>query len=502
MFIEQSRYRSGTRVRIMQKVLVDGIWKKQLVRHIGTARHELDLAALMTKAEMVKRQLAQGDQIALPLPSTVQASRLQCVGESWIGAETVLGCLFDRFNLPRMPLLRHLVIARILWPVSKRRTAVLLGQCLGSNYSEDQIYRSMDKLAQRQKSILDASRSYLVGRYPASIGYVFYDVTTLYFETDREDEDSNEQEGLRKKGYSKDHREDLPQVVLGLAVNSLGMPLAYQLHSGNTYEGHTLLSGIDATLDVLPATTLTVVADAGMLSSANLATLEQKALRYIVGARLKSLTAKQRAAILALDFKTTVIHELPLGSKRLVVSYSQKRADRARRGRERSVARLERLIAKGTAVRKHTYLDFSVQETPKLNQAAIDSAAQWDGIKGYITNNHKLSAREVIARYTNLYRVEQSFRMSKSDLRIRPTFHYKQERIVTHVVICMLALSILRMLEQEVQPLGMTIGAALRSITDMKAALVQLDHQLFTIPPVLTPEQQMILERLGVDLVT
>src|SRR5260370_26089311 len=128
MFIEQSRYLRGIRVRITQKVLVDGIWKKQLVRHIGTAEHKLDLAALMTKAETVKRQLTQGDQIALPLPSTAPVSHLRRVGESLLGAEAVLGCLFDRFNLPAMPLLRQLVIARILWPFSTRRTAVLLQQ--------------------------------------------------------------------------------------------------------------------------------------------------------------------------------------------------------------------------------------------------------------------------------------------------------------------------------------------------------------------------------------
>jgi transposase len=360
----------------------------------------------------------------------------------------------------------------------------------------------MDVLHSKQSAVLKQVRRYTTTTYPTALGYVLYDVTTLYFEVEQDDEDKLASDGsgvvtpgLRKKGYSKDHRGDMTQVVLGLAVNELGMPLSYQLHSGDTYEGHTLLSGIDATLDVLNATELTVVADAGMLSEQNLQALEKRDLHYIVGARLKSLSAANQAKILTLDFTEQQLYELEVNKRRLIVSYSPLRAARAKSLRKKSVARLEKLIAKGTAVRKHGYLDFSIKDAPKLKQAAIAAAAQWDGIKGYVTNRteSEMEAAAIIAHYTSLFRVEQSFRLYKSDVRVRPAFHYKPERVEAHVVICMLALTVIRILEQEVRPLGLTIEQAIHEISTAKAAIVSLNNQEFVVPPAYTAVQNEIL---------
>jgi transposase len=267
------------------------------------------------------------------------------------------------------------------------------------------------------------------------------------------------------------------------------------VHSGDTYEGRTLLSGIDETLDVLNKTELTVVADAGMLNEKNLDALEARGLHYIVGARLKSLRATDQAKILELDFSKQKLHDLTLKNRRVIVSYSASRAARAKSLRDKSVARLERLLAKGTAVKKHGYLDFSIKERPKLNQAAIDAAAQWDGIKGYVTNRtkHEMKPAAVITHYTSLFRVEQSFRLYKSDVRVRPAFHYKPEHLQAHVVICMLALTVIRILEQEVRPLGLTIEQSIQEISTAKAAVVRLKEQEFVVPPAYTPLQAKIL---------
>lgn len=132
-------------------------------------------------------------------------------------------------SLSNVSLLRQLIIARILYPVSKRRTAQFLNRSFSTALDEEKIYRFMDRLSKSQSEILAKTREYLINHYPASFGYILYDVSTLYFETDHEDEDDDQIPGLRKKGYSKDKRDDLPQVVLGLGVNSLGMPLTYRL---------------------------------------------------------------------------------------------------------------------------------------------------------------------------------------------------------------------------------------------------------------------------------
>jgi len=274
MHIEKSRYRTSTRVRIVTKVRVGKVWKKRLVKHIGAAQSELDSAVLVSQAEQTLATLRQGEQLALRLSADEPSSRLRRVGDYWQLAEASLGSLYDRLGITAtIPFLRLMVIARIVYPKSKLQTAVFLAESFATQCHENQLYRAMDILAAQQTTVLQQVRSYTMTTYPAAMGYVLYDVTTLYFEVEHDDEDTTALDGsvtpgLRKKGYSKDHRGDMTQVVLGLAVNELGMPLSYQVHSGDTYEGHTLLAGIDETLDILSETELTVVADAGMLSRA------------------------------------------------------------------------------------------------------------------------------------------------------------------------------------------------------------------------------------------
>lgn len=293
MHIEKSRYRTSTRIRIVTKVRVDGVWKKRIVKHIGAAQAELDIAVLMVRAEQTLAELRQGRQLALRLTADAPLSRLRRVGDYWQSAEASLGGLFDRLGIQtNIPFLRLMVIARIVFPKSKLQTAGFLSTSFATPCHENQLYRAMDVLATQQTAILQQVRRYTTTTYPSAMNYVLYDVTTLYFEVEQDDADTTAPDssvtpGLRKKGYSKDHRGDMTQVVLGLAVNELGMPLSYQLHSGDTYEGRTLLSGIDETLDVLNKTKLTVVADAGMLSEKNLVALEARGLHHIVGARLK-----------------------------------------------------------------------------------------------------------------------------------------------------------------------------------------------------------------------
>lgn len=500
MFIEKSKYLATTRVRIMEQELVNGVWKRKLIRHIGTAKSDLDLKLLMESAKQTLDQLERPNQLRFPFPSEIETSGLRTVGEFHQGADLVLGHLFDRLGIARSEanLLRFLVMARILLPSSKRRTVQFLNKSFGTSLDLDQVYRFMDTITKIQNEILSSMRNYLMTTYPGSFGYILYDVTTLYFETDKEDDDG-ESPGLRKKGYSKDKRDDLPQVVLGLAVNSLGMPLSYRLYPGNTFEGSTLLDGINETLKTMGQASLTVVGDAGMLSEKNLSALEERNLTYIVGARLKSLPKSLQNEITSLDFSRDSTHEIAHKDRRILISFSASRAKRAASLRERSIARLEKLIAKNQAVRKHQYLDFTIKEKPTINTGAVAEASRWDGIKGYVTNNFDLPPDEVISHYAELYKVEQSFRMSKSDLKIRPAFHYREKRIQAHVVMCMLSLCVLRMLEHEIRPLGLTVRSALDAIDSTKAAIVRLGDRRFVIPAEYGPTIKQVIDTLELD---
>lgn len=483
----------------MVKRLEDGVWKKKLVRHIGTAKSESDLKFLNEKAKEVLFELKHKNQLVLEFPSQASMTGLRTIGEYHQGADLVLGALVDRIGIssPNASLLRQLVIARILYPVSKIRTVSFLNRSFGAHLGKDQVYRFLDSLSESQDEILESLRKHVMASYPASFNFILYDVSTLYFETDHDDEDVAGVTWLRKRGYSKDKRDDLPQVVLGLGVNALGMPLTYRLYPGNTYEGSTLISGIDETLKSLNQSSLTVVGDAGMLSEKNLTALEERSLAYIVGARLKSLPRSLQEEILNLDFSNEITREIVHRNRRFVVSYSASRAKRATSQRKRSVARLEQLISKNQAVRKHQYLDFTIKEKPKIDQMALEAASRWDGIKGYITNNFDMTANEVIDHYRDLYKVEQSFRMSKTDLRIRPTFHFRQRRIEAHVIVCMLSLCVLRMLECHVEPLGLTYKSALDEIRSAKAAVLELGAQTFIAPPKYRPVMQQIIRAIA-----
>ncbi len=504
MFVEQSPFRGTVRVRIVDKVLVQGKWAKKVVRHVGTGHSDAETAALVEAARHEIANRVAGGQMLLSLspPQVDPVGALRMDGVYWEGAEVLLGSLFDRLGLettlPSSSVLRHLVMARILDPCSKRRTARLLNERFGTTYEGMQLYRYMDTLAAHQDAVLNATRRYVTTSYPTTISYVLYDVTTLYFETDFEDDqDGSPKKARRAFGYSKDHRHDLPQLVLGLTVNTLGMPLAYDIYSGNTPETKTFISSITKMSTALTLPNVTIVADAGMLSDTNLISLEKENLSFIVGARIKSLPAAIKEEILSHDFSSEPLYEFTYNSRRLIVAYSQTRATRDRQIRTRAVARLTKRLASGQAIRRTPYLHVPLEGTPSLDHDAIAQAERWDGIKGYITNNPRITADDAISHYHQLYQVENSFRISKSDLRMRPTFHFKPERLESHIVLCMLSLLVLRILEQALKPLHISPQEAVHTLSLAQAGRVTLASQPLTIPPRYTHDQILILDQLG-----
>jgi hypothetical protein len=190
----------------MKQVQVDGIWKRKVVLHVGTAKSDLDLSLLLIEANKLLGQLEKPDELRFDFSFEIATSALRKIGDFRQSADLVLGQLYDRLEIgiANVELLSLLVIARLLQPGSKKRTVEFLNKCPGVSLDLDQVYRYMDTMANRQDEILSATKKYLLQTFPGSFGYVLYDVTTLYFETDKEDEDTQENLGLRKKGYSKE----------------------------------------------------------------------------------------------------------------------------------------------------------------------------------------------------------------------------------------------------------------------------------------------------------
>lgn len=197
---------------------------------------------------------------------------------SLVGPELLLGKLFDEigFNSIKDELFRHLVLTRLCYPVSKLKTTDYLFKYKGVSIDVESVYRYMDKLNKKQKEqIQKISYDHTLKVLNNKMSIVFYDVTTLYFETEQEDE-------LRRTGFSKDGKHQQPQIFLGLLVSTGGYPLAYEMFEGKKFEGHTMLPVIEAFKAKYELKKMVVIADAGLMSNDNIAELQSKNYEYIL----------------------------------------------------------------------------------------------------------------------------------------------------------------------------------------------------------------------------
>jgi transposase len=282
-----------------------------------------------------------------------------------------------------------------------------------------------------------------------SISIVFYDVTTLYFEIDQEDE-------LRKTGFSKEGKHQNPQIVLGLLVGLEGYPLAYEIFEGNKFEGHTMLPVIETFRQKYSLPAPVVIADSGLLSKSNINELLENGYGFILGARLKSSGAAQKDKILALDLKNGESTSIDWTEDlKMIVSYSDKRAKKDRFNREKGLKKLEKQLKSGKLNKTHInnrgynkYLKMEGEVRIALDREKFDQDQKWDGLKGYITNTG-LKKDEVIENYNNLWKIEKAFRIAKNDIKVRPVYHYKPRRIEAHISIAFVAYKVYKELERQ-----------------------------------------------------
>ena len=369
------------------------------------------------------------------------------------GTELLLGRIFDEigFNKIEEKLFRVLVLSRIIYPVSKLKTTDLLAKYQDITLKVQNIYRYLDKLYTSQKEqIQQISYSHTLKVLNENISIVFYDVTTLYFEIDQEDE-------IRKRGFSKDGKHQNPQIILGLLVSLGGYPLAYEIFEGNKFEGHTMLPIIDRFKEKYNLEKLVIVADSGLLSNDNIQELKKKRYEFILGARIKNERQEIKTQILALEFSDKESKIIKKDDLRLIVSYSAKRAKKDKFNRERGLKRLKAQIKSGKLTKSNInnrgynkYLIFDGNVKISLDEQKVEDDGKWDGLKGYLTNT-ELSKEEIMENYANLWKIEEAFRISKHDLKIRPIFHRLQKRIEAHITISFVAYKIYKELERQLK---------------------------------------------------
>lgn len=318
----------------------------------------------------------------------------------------------------------------------------------------DAIYRMMDKLYTKIDAIKIKTFQRAQQLIPKTIDILFFDCTTLYFE-------STETDDLRKFGYSKDHRFNTAQLVLALATNSDGLPLGYELFEGNKAEVGTLLFCLESWKKKFNIGTVCFVADRAMMSESNLSTLEAQGHYYVVAAKLRVMSDELKADILSdKHYHATLLSnelawtgEFSYKNRRLVVSYKNSRAKRDAHQREQILNKIKKTLGsdKNTSklitnkgVKKFTKTE---ESQSVLDEQKITEDMAWDGLHGVITNIKDATHAEILGKYSRLWKIEESFRLNKHTLSMRPIFHFKTERIHAHIAICYMAFSVLRHME-------------------------------------------------------
>lgn len=339
----------------------------------------------------------------------------------------------------------------------------------------------MDKITDNQiiklnTLVLNQTKSLLDDK----IDVIYFDATTLYFESFTEDIDSEEEPALKKNGYSKDGKFNQPQVVLALLVTKQGLPIGYKAFSGDTFDGHTIIPALKDVKEQFKVDNIVYVADSGMFNKTNLEEFDKmgentddnnKNITYIVGARIKNMVANIKEQILDISSYTkmddnTKVKTIDYDGKKLVVTHSLQRAKKDKHERTKAIKKLKDRLKASKSVKSQLsnagykkYLQLESSDDTKkscdlsivLNEAKILEDEQWDGLKGIVTNNTTLSNEELIHQYSNLWQVEESFRITKHDLKIRPIYHWKPSRVKAHLAISFMAYTLVRHLEYRVR---------------------------------------------------
>lgn len=451
MFVRKKPNKSGV---ISVQVIAKINGKSKLIQTIGSSSNLQEVEALVKKGHHYISRFGGQKTLDFTDEPSLYKSVLESINShTEVGTQLLLGKIFDDigFNVIKDDLFRPLVLSRLVYPASKMKTSDFLDRYRGVDYPVQQIYRYMDKFHyERRELVQQISYQHTKKILGGKVSIVFYDVTTLYFEIDKEDD-------LRKTGFSKEGKHQNPQILLGLLVSKNGYPLAYDIYQGNKFEGHTMLPVLDLFKQKYDLKQLVIIADSGLLSNANIEDLLVRGYEFILGARIKNEKRDIQQKILSLNLENGESAIVDRDNLKLIISYSDSRAKKDFENRRKGLLKLEKRIKTGKLTKsninnrgynKYLKLEGKIEVAIDLQKFEADRA--WDGLKGYLTNA-KMSKGEIIENYGHLWQIEKAFRISKTDLKIRPIYHRLQHRIETHICISFVAYKIYKELERLLQ---------------------------------------------------
>lgn len=450
------------------------------IKHLGSAHTDEELEVLISLA---KNRLEGGQQSLFPDPkkSSFKIGLKQSFSHLLF---QVLREQYQQLGFSKLDdeYFTRLCIARIVEPTSKLDSLRVLSDLGIGDLSKDRLYRCLTKTVAKDYRTTISTMCFDQAA-SQGLSLVLYDVTTLYFEVQKED-------GYRRAGLSKERRLE-PQIIIGLLVNQDGFPLGLQSFEGNTAETKTILPVIEAFRVQHRLDTITVVADAAMLSLKNLEALSYSGYHYIVGSRLSKVPydiAQYQKTQSLTDNQIMVTQK---DNYKVIYQYRAKRASLDIKNIEEQIAKARRIVNGQAPVKRNRFLSLKTREK-KLNQALMDKAYALAGIKGYVTDLD-LYPEKIIAAYHQLFEVEASFRMAKSDLKARPIFHRKRDAIEAHLTIVLASLAVSRRIERLT---GISIKRFVKSLRPIRSGIVTLNGKEYAAEAEVPKDIHKLLQKL------
>lgn len=474
------RLKTSKKAKYPTMQIVEGIRegkkvKQRTIAHLGVVKGQKDLKKLKKLADSIIQRL---EKEGLPVDPKVEISALKHKKTVYDGFGIVVDKLMEitgfsdiiqsaqgrhKFNVEQI--IKLILTQRFDLPSSKLRTCERQEEHGFNEIDLQHIYRSMDAI-ERLNDEIQKQAFITVSNYSEEpVDCFFFDVTTLYFESVLQDE-------IRDFGFSKDQKYHMVQIVLALVVDSQGMPLAYETFKGNLAETKTLIPVLDRLRSRFSIDNVTVVCDRGLASKPNVEALQNGKFHFVIASKLKSMSKKLKINDLSkyaplahqknvleddqVLFYTSAHPQYP--DTMLIATYSPSRARKDREDRNRMLEKLQKKLAgssEESSIKNvisnggyKKYVNVKVGSQLILNEKAIEEDAKWDGFHGIaVSNSANLSVETALARYRDLWHVEEAFRIAKCTLKTRPIFHWAPHRIKAHVLLCFINLFIERFLE-------------------------------------------------------
>jgi transposase len=541
---------------------VDGKVKPDVLMNLGRV-DRLDVGGLLRLAASIRKHFGDGGELtdSVEAGDAAGAAPMEVTDARPIGAAWLLDALWTRleigtsikriadgrrFTTAVERVLFALVCNRAVEPMSKLSAAEWVTEDVVipglAAMDDDQAYRAMDLLveADTQGQVQEAVFFAVAHLLNLEVDLLFFDTTSTYFERDDEDQDGPSEgdragrQGFRRYGKSKDHRDDLPQIVIGLAVTRTGIPVRVWCWPGNTQD-QTVLAEVKDDLRAWKLGRVITVVDRGFSSADNLAYLRRAGGHYIAGMRMRDGGELVEAALARQGRYQQVRDNLRVKEVRLdgtdqrfVICHNPDQQVRDQVNREEAIARIEAELERIKAQRErdrtrqvsdkartkaeagHVRAECALRDHPTLgrwlrqqpngrlviDRAKVKAEARLDGKYLLATSDPDISAEDAALGYKNLLEAERGFRDTKTELLLRPVFHRLEHRIRAHVLLCWLALLLTRVAER-------SCGQSWRRINRETSRLQQvtLTGEAGTIVQTtpLRPTQRAIYQALSID---